>query len=123
MSNWISTTLIVPATIQQAANNLSAIIDPDTGGSKTFEILFRHKDTLEEFYGTQTMINPDYLYLISTKDYTLIKGALDALAVEYGRPLADLEDCTAFANTVICRPLEELTAVCSELGLERVYDV
>lgn len=120
MSNWISTTLIIPAAIADAANRLSAIIDPDTGGANTFAIGFS-ADGAEPIthYGTQSMMAPQYVELLQLGDSAYVQGALEMLATEYGRDMPTTEDCVAFTAAVIVRPGEDLMAVAAELELVR----
>ena len=121
MSNWISTTLLIPADILDAANRLSAIIDPDTGGANTFTIGFS-ADGSEPVsnYGTQSVMAPQYVQLLQLGDPAYVQAALEALATEYGREPPTTEDCEVFTAGVIVRPGEDLMSVAAELGLVRV---
>ena len=121
MSDWISTTLIIPADILDASNRLSAIIDPDTGGAETFTIGFSADGSEPaSHYGTQSMVAPQYVQLLQLGDPAYVQAALEALATEYGRDMPTTEDCGAFTAAVIVRPGEDLMSVAAELGLVRV---
>ena len=117
MSDWISTTLIIPAAILDAANRLSAIIDPDTGGALTFTMGFPLGSETPTNYGTQSMIAPKYVALLQLGDPAMVYGALSMLAEECGRELPTWDDCADFTASVIVRPGEDLMAVAAELGL------
>ena len=121
MSDWVSTTLIIPADILDAANRLSAIIDPDTGGATTFTIGFSADGSEPAtHYGTQSMVAPQYVQLLQLGDPAYVQAALEALATEYGRDMPTTEDCAAFTAGVIVRPGEDLISVAGELGLVRL---
>ena len=122
MSNWISTTLIIPADILDASNRLAEIMDPDTGGAATWGDIAFSADGAEPVthYGTQTMMAPEYIYVLQSGDPDLVYAALLDLATEYGRDMPTTEDCEVFTASVIVRPGEDLMSVAAELGLVRV---
>ena len=91
----ISNKLIaLPADQIEAGNRIGYIIDPDTGGDKTYTLNASATGSSPKTHAlTNVPLTPDTAQLIDTKNPSLWHAALTQAATERGRPLPSLQDC------------------------------
>ena len=98
---WQHVKISIPASVIAQANRLAYIIDPDTGGDKTFRLNASADGSLPQTHClVGTAITDENLALIRAKTPSQWAQALSALASQRGRAAPRMQDCTDLAAVI-----------------------
>lgn len=114
--------LIVPNGVLQNSSDVFNILDPDTGGSKTFSVkISANGSDPVTFWGTRTLLDHTTVDALQNMTTQQFKDYIDQLAVQRGR--TPVGSVTAFKNSLLMDNTMSFSAFVAANGLQRIIFV
>ena len=115
--------LIVPNGVLQNSSDVFGILDPDTGGAKTFSVKLNATGLASDpvtYWGCRTMLEESTVNALQNMTTTQFQTYVNTLAQARGR--SQLASSVAFKNAVQMDNTKSFWDFATSLGLKRIQE-
>ena len=120
MANYVGPyNMLVPTGVLQNSSDVFNILDPDSGGSKTFSVkLSANGQEPPTYYGCRTMLEEATENALLNMNTTEFKAYVNELSVIRGR--TPVGSVTAFKNSVLMNKTQSFWTYIASQGLQLI---